>query len=64
MTWPSLALMNNAPSSALAADAAMNFKIVEIMQMVPLSLMGMWSHGIQPRKKWPSMRLQDSGAFK
>ena len=42
-------LTNNAPSSASAAET--NLRMVEMMWMAPLSLIGMWSRGIRPKKK-------------
>ena len=44
--------MNNAPSSASAADAATNFKMVHRVKMAPSSQIASPSFGIHPRKKW------------
>lgn len=64
MTRPSLALTKRAPSSASAADAATNFKMVLTTWMAPLRRIGMLSLGTQPRKKWPPIRLRDWGALR
>ena len=47
----SIAFMNSAPSSASAADAATNFKMVQLVRMAPLRKIGPPSFGIDPRKK-------------
>ena len=56
----SLALRKRAPSSASAADAATNRRMVHKMAMAPLSLMGLPSRGMLPKKKYPDALLFES----
>ena len=49
--------MNNAPSSASAADAAANFRMVHRVKIAPFSRVALPSLGIHPRKMWPHALL-------
>ena len=62
--FASNALRNRVPSSALAADAATHFRIVQSVRMVPLRWIGQPSLGTEPRKKCPDTRLQARGTGK
>ena len=46
-------LMNIAPNSASAANDAINFKMVQRVKIVLLSVMGSPSLGTELREKWP-----------
>ena len=54
---PSFTFMKSAPNSDSAADDATNFKMVQRVKNVLLSVMGSPSLGIEPRKKWPDAQL-------
>jgi len=54
----SRALRKSAPSSASAADAATSFRMTQFMCMLPLRLMGLFSFGRLPRKKYPPVQLR------
>ena len=49
--------MNNAHSSASAADAATNFRMVHRVKIAPFSPITSPSFGIYPRKKWSHVLL-------
>lgn len=49
----SIALRNRAPSSALAAETGLHFRMVHRAKTTPLMWMGHLSLGKDPRKKFP-----------
>ena len=49
--------MNNSTSSASAADAVTNFRIVHRVKIAPFSLVTSPSFDIHQRKKWPHSLL-------
>ena len=49
--------MNSEPNSASTADDATNFKMVQRVNITPLSVMGSPSLGTELGKKWPDARL-------
>ena len=55
-------IQKNAPSSASAADAATNLRMVHSVKKAPLRRMGSPSRGVQPRKKCPAARLLPCGS--
>ena len=57
MVRPSFTLTKSAPNSDSAADDATNFKMVQRLKIVLLSVMGSPSLGTEPRKKWSDARL-------
>ena len=57
MVSHSFTLMNSATNSDSDADDATNFKMVQRVKIVPLSVMCSPSLGTGTRKKWPDARL-------
>ena len=64
MIFACFALRNSAPSSASAAEAATNFKMVHSTCIAPLILMGFPSRGREPRKNIPAALLFASAALR
>jgi hypothetical protein len=54
---PSLQFRNRAPSSASAAEATTNCRMVHNVKNAPFNLIGSPSFGDHPMKKWPHARL-------
>ncbi len=54
---PSFMFKNNTPNSAAAANAAMNFRMMERMWKAPLRRMGSSSFGSHPIKNIPAAWL-------
>ena len=54
---PSLLFMNRAPNSASAADATTILRMPQSVKMAPFSVIGWLSAGVDPRKKYPAIRL-------
>ena len=54
---PSLQFRNRAPSSALAAKATTNRRMVHNVKNAPFNLIGSPSFGDHPMKKWPHAGL-------
>ena len=52
-----LKFMKSAPKSASAADDSTNFKMVQRVKIVLLSVMGSPYFGTEPRNKWPDAQL-------
>ena len=61
---PSWQFINNALSSASAADATTHLKIEHNVWNAPFSLIGLQSLGTDPMKKWPHARLRAFGSLK
>ncbi len=61
---PSWKFINNAPSSASAADATSHLKIEHNVWNVPFSLMGFPSLGTELMKKWPHAWLRAFSSLK
>ena len=57
MIQPSFAFMKRAPSSASAAEYAINFMMLQGVYIAPFRRMGELSRGIHLRKKCPVARL-------
>jgi hypothetical protein len=57
-TLASWALRKRAPNSASAVDVATSLRMVQVMWILPLSLIGLLSMGKLPRKKLPPARLR------
>ena len=58
----SLKFMNNAPSSASAADAATNLSTLHSVCIASFMRIGILSSCTHPMKKWPHARLPALGA--
>ena len=57
MVHPYLKFIKSSPNSASAADYAKTFKIVQRVNIAPLSVMGYPHLGYEPRNKWPDSLL-------
>ena len=57
MILPSWAFMNNAASSASAADATTSLRMPHMMNIAPFNLMGLPFTGTLPIKKSPAVLL-------
>ena len=64
MILASFVLINNAPSSASAAEDATSLCIANVNAMLPLSWIGSQSRGRIPMKKYPPDRLRPLPADK
>ena len=64
MTFSALALRNKAPNSASDEEDATNFRTEHSEYMSPLSVMGLFFSGIEPKKKFPPAQLCAFGAVK
>eukprot|EP00957_Ditylum_brightwellii_P156823 11935821-Ditylum_brightwellii.AAC.1 len=58
MQLPCWALRNTPANLALAADATTCLMMIHKVWIVPLRMMGFFSLGMEPRKKWPPAVLQ------
>ena len=53
----SFVLIKSTLSSAFAAEAATNYKMAQVMRILPLSSIGISSTGMLPRKKYAPTQL-------